>query len=121
MPVFSSILQPAKPYHEAGNKNLAEMDADLSDRAARVIDNLKVADRSRFRQRIEQYQTYDQLPQDLKDIVDGKTTELTGQNGGNDPADPPSGYEEKGINKSEREPLAAGFGSVLKEERLPNA
>lgn len=108
MPVYSSILKPPAPYHAAGTKNNAEMDADLSDAAARVIGNLKQEDRPRFKARIEQYQSYDQLPQDLKDIIDGKSTELGGQAGGD--ANPPSGYTAK-----------SEFAGILKGEKSGNA
>ena len=62
---FSSILQAPKEYHDAGNKNNAEMSVSLSELAAAAIQNVPVNERSVLRQQVEMYQTIDQLPADL--------------------------------------------------------
>lgn len=59
----------ARPYHEAGFKNIAEMDAELSEKAAKAIGNLPVNEREPFRERVQQYTQWDQLPADLKKLI----------------------------------------------------
>lgn len=78
---YAQILQDPKPYNEAGNNSIAEMSADFSDRAAKVLLNLPTDMRERFQGLIGTYRTYDELPADLKEVFDTDGASWTPDNG----------------------------------------
>lgn len=68
MAEYAKIFDP-RPYTQS-RSSLAEMSTSLSELAANVIDHLSTDERDQFRQRVAGYKTYEDLPADLKALID---------------------------------------------------
>lgn len=67
---FGKILQPAKPYHEAGNTQAGKgPSASLNDRLAAALPNVPADQRDRLIAAVDAAGSYENLPEEYKKML----------------------------------------------------